>query len=195
MRALNKYAGHLAWMATLIRATLSLSCRVAIPSPNDHHLCSQDICPFTVHDQFRSLFAAFRPICPISDAPVVTDDFLSFEEWKNIRISQTPNESTEETEISSDEGRASDGSVETHTATPSSPAMPREELMPTVRVPLTDRFNYASVDCSARIHSSHKSSTSPASILSSKRDKYMLSPCSTPHKFVIVELCDDIQIG
>lgn len=72
-----------------------------------------------------------------------------------------------------------------------------ELISPHFRVPLTDRFNYASLDCSARVHTSHRSAKSASSILSSKRDRYMLSPCasSTREKqYVIVELCEDIRI-
>ena len=72
---------------------------------------------------------------------------------------------------------------------------------PHFRVPLTDRFNYASMECSARIHKAHKSAKSASSILSSKKDRYMLSPCATKtadgkeeNHFVIVELCEDIRI-
>ena len=76
-----------------------------------------------------------------------------------------------------------------------------ESTLPHFRVPLTDRFNYASMDCSARVHKAHKSAKSASSILSSKKDRYMLSPCVTKTAdgkgeghFVIVELCDDIRI-
>ena len=76
-----------------------------------------------------------------------------------------------------------------------------ESMLPHFRVPLTDRFNYASMECSARIHQAHKSAKSASSILSSKKDRYMLSPCITKaadgkaeNHFVIVELCEDIRI-
>lgn len=69
-----------------------------------------------------------------------------------------------------------------------------EPLSPHFQVPLTDRFNYASLDCSARVHMSHRSAKSSSSILSSKRDRYMLSPCKQEKQFVVVELCDDIRI-
>ncbi len=66
---------------------------------------------------------------------------------------------------------------------------------PHFQVPLTDRFNYAALDCSARVHVAHRSAKSSSSILSSKRDRYMLSPCTSKEKqFVIVELCDDVRI-
>ena len=76
-----------------------------------------------------------------------------------------------------------------------------EPAFPHFRVPLTDRFNYASMECSARVHKSHKSAKSSSSILSSKKDRYMLSPCVTKtgdgkeeSHFVIVELCEDIRM-
>jgi hypothetical protein len=74
-------------------------------------------------------------------------------------------------------------------------------MLPHFRVPLTDRFNYASMECSARVHKAHKSAKSASSILSSKKDRYMLSPCATKtadgkeeNHFVVVELCEDIRI-
>ncbi len=70
------------------------------------------------------------------------------------------------------------------------------DVAPHFRVPITDRFNYAGIDCSARVHTSHRSAKSSSSILSSKKDRYMLSPCNTPNErqFVAVELCDDVRI-
>ena len=76
-----------------------------------------------------------------------------------------------------------------------------EPMLPHFRIPLTDRFNYASMECSARIHKAHKSAKSASAILSSKKDRYMLAPCATKiadgkeeKHFVIVELCEDIRI-
>ncbi|KAL0573982.1 hypothetical protein V5O48_007974 [Marasmius crinis-equi] len=76
------------------------------------------------------------------------------------------------------------------------PVLHVEKVSPHFQVPLTDRFNYASLDCSARVHTSHRSAKSPSNILSSKRDRYLLSPCvnSKEDQFVVVELCDDIRI-
>ncbi|TFL01233.1 UNC-like C-terminal-domain-containing protein, partial [Pterulicium gracile] len=82
------------------------------------------------------------------------------------------------------------------------------QQIPTQPHLLIDRFNYASLDCSARVHSAHKGAKSASAILSSKRDRYMLSPCGTSNAnahgigmngnekghFVVVELCDDIRI-
>ncbi|KAG8815532.1 hypothetical protein FRC17_000674 [Serendipita sp. 399] len=67
---------------------------------------------------------------------------------------------------------------------------------PRSHIPLIDRFNYASNECNARIQSSHKSAKSASSILSRKKDRYMLSPCHSNREkhFVVVELCEDIRI-
>lgn len=59
---------------------------------------------------------------------------------------------------------------------------------------LKDRTNYASFDCSATLIRASKRTKSASSILSSKKDRYMLSPCSASEKYVIIELCDEIQI-
>lgn len=135
-----------------------------------------------------------EPICLPSEAPPPpsSDDFLSFEEWKSLKLEETavpihdsvtnpnPNDPIFQPDVPSD--------FHTPTSLGGAP-------LPSLRVPLTDRFNYASSECSARIQKMHKSVKSPWSILTSKRDKYMLSPCSVRNKFVVVELCDDIQIG
>lgn len=56
------------------------------------------------------------------------------------------------------------------------------------------RYNYASPDCSARIHSASPQSQHAASVLHKSRDRYMLTPCSAREHWVIIELCDDIRI-
>ena len=61
-------------------------------------------------------------------------------------------------------------------------------------ISLGDRTNYASFDCSATLIRSSKNTKSASAILSSKKDRYMLTPCSSKEKFVIIELCDEIQI-
>lgn len=59
---------------------------------------------------------------------------------------------------------------------------------------LRDRTNYASFDCSATLIRASKSTKFASAILSSKKDRYMLTPCAEKEKYVIVELCDEIQI-
>ena len=61
-------------------------------------------------------------------------------------------------------------------------------------ISLKDRTNYASFDCSATLIRASKKTKSASAILSSKKDRYMLTPCTASEKFVIIELCDEIQI-
>ncbi|KAJ9100767.1 hypothetical protein QFC19_005506 [Naganishia cerealis] len=56
------------------------------------------------------------------------------------------------------------------------------------------RYNYASPDCSARIHSASPQSQHASSVLHKSKDRYMLTPCSAKEHWVIIELCDDIRI-
>jgi hypothetical protein len=61
---------------------------------------------------------------------------------------------------------------------------------------LKHRWNFASLDCAAVVHRSNPSARFASSILSEKKDRYMLSPCPrrSEGQFVIVELCDEISI-
>ncbi|MCO5566108.1 hypothetical protein L7F22_019784 [Adiantum nelumboides] len=62
---------------------------------------------------------------------------------------------------------------------------------------LKQRWNFASLDCAAVVHRSNPGAKFTSSILSEKKDRYMLSPCpSNPSdsQFVVVELCEEIKI-
>ncbi|KAG9005520.1 hypothetical protein FRB90_010352 [Tulasnella sp. 427] len=163
------------------------------------------------YDPFYHLRLDAPPICslsPKSGNADPTPDILSFEEWKAARqiaaepmqkphsdpdnALQHPNKS-----ISDDDERTAP-SVLDGAQSPGEDSAGGNAVQGTkderVRVPLTDRLNYASQDCTARVHSSHKGGKSPSAILSSKKDRYMLSPCNYKNKFVVVELCDDVRI-
>ena len=166
------------------------------------------------------------PICCLTPLPPVDpvedDVLLSFEEWKakqfamqaeakakareketasRLAVSQgasgtVASSTTENGEAQSVESEPVTASAPTPSADSESNSA-SELLSPHFRVPLTDRFNYASLDCSARVHTAHRSAKSSSSILSSKKDRYMLSPCSMSdgeQQFVVVELCEDIRI-
>ncbi|KAJ7626580.1 UNC-like C-terminal-domain-containing protein, partial [Mycena polygramma] len=165
------------------------------------------VAPMSPNDPFKALTAQVvkppePPICCLTPLPptepVQDDVLLSFEEWKEKRLSmQIPvRDKPKESEGNSGERVMEGGEAATPAAEVSSwPAAPQDA--PHFRVPITDRFNYASLDCSARVHTSHRSAKSPGSILSSKRDRYMLSPCRPPkgeQQFIVVELCEDIRI-
>jgi hypothetical protein len=130
------------------------------------------------------------------------DILLSFEEWKARQLGKDREmEMNKSKEAGQQQGfpqqtALSDKAESVPVIDITSPVVIQRD--PHTRVPLTDRFNYASLDCSARVHTSHRSAKSPSSILSSKRDRYMLSPCNKKNSkekhFVVVELCDDIRI-
>ena len=176
--------------------------------------------PISPNDPFRAIvlqvpkvpeppICCLKPLTPLE--PVDDEVLLSFEEWKTRQIAMQANseaktkEGTNRSSLGSNANsdNGSDPMSSLHDASPSlGPSKAEEtapelrvEVSPHFRVPLTDRFNYANLDCSARVHTSHRSAKSASSILSSKRDRYMLSPCNSKEKqFVAVELCDDIRI-
>lgn len=158
------------------------------------------------------------PVCclrPLTPAEPVEDEvFLSFEEWKAKQsVLQEQLKAKERSDMMNRSSNAGKGSVDSGREASPSPDVPasgdpltpedpassqtNEPVSPHFRVPLTDRFNYASLDCSSRVHASHRSAKSSSSILSSKRDRYMLSPCRArtgEKQFVVVELCEDVRI-
>jgi hypothetical protein len=158
--------------------------------------------------------------------PVEDNVLLSFEEWKAkqrelkelndqkakeqvVSHSHTTviNSSDHDTVAISDDSESKNGESTALTLILSSEASSSQPILvydssskshqPHFRAPLTDRFNYASIDCSARVHTAHRSAKSPSAVLDSKRDRYMLSPCKQANgekHFIAVELCDDIRI-
>ncbi|KIK69863.1 hypothetical protein GYMLUDRAFT_90851 [Collybiopsis luxurians FD-317 M1] len=167
--------------------------------------------PTSPNDQFRAIsllenrqpelpVCCLIPLPPVE--PVQEQVLLSFEEWKEKQAK--PNKVPQnQTTLSPGNETDPDNVYTTPTEIPdtsssstSSTDSDVEKVSPHFQVPLTDRFNYASMDCSARVHLAHRSAKSPSSILSSKRDRYMLSPCNSPNEnqFVVVELCEDIRI-
>ncbi|KAI0365330.1 hypothetical protein BV20DRAFT_973345 [Pilatotrama ljubarskyi] len=145
-----------------------------------------------------------RPLPPL-DPPAEDDFLLSFEEWKAKRLSEAterepPHPTAHRPTENASQVAVLDASPQPSDVQGSLPSDIQENggnqdrMAPHFRIPIHDRFNYASLDCSARVHAAHKSAKSPSSILSSKKDRYMLSPCAEKNQFVIVELCEDIRI-
>lgn len=175
--------------------------------------------PNTPNDPFRDIATQVRkepehPICclrPLTPLENTEEDVLfSFEEWKARQITGSdkdqlaghkpptlkPVSQPRTTDVASETALAADhASVG---AGPGAAPLDQTEVLvpdaPYFKIPITDRFNYASSDCSARVHAAQRSARSAASILSSKKDRYMLSPCAEKNQFVVVELCDDIRI-
>ena len=177
--------------------------------------------PTSKNDPFRifALCAAHGPappVCslqpPTSRDPLEDEVLVSFEEWKRRQLQEGDRAKgliNHSVQSSSGTGSGSDTSgLQNQSVTPEANGMedasenidelPKsltETMPPHFRIPLVDRFNYASSECSARVHLAHRSAKSSSSILSFKRDRYMLSPCDSKEQhFVIVELCEDIMI-
>eukprot|EP01089_Gocevia_fonbrunei_P020286 TRINITY_DN7518_c0_g1_i2.p1 TRINITY_DN7518_c0_g1~~TRINITY_DN7518_c0_g1_i2.p1 ORF type:complete len:346 (+),score=45.74 TRINITY_DN7518_c0_g1_i2:78-1115(+) len=56
-----------------------------------------------------------------------------------------------------------------------------------------DQFNYASVECGAKILSANPESQGISNILTADKDRYLISPCGTP-RWIVVELCEEIGV-
>lgn len=148
------------------------------------------------------------PITTGNATPETADDFVSFEDWKRKKLEEDgeppddevmtetaaqlasdtrtvePNHSSKETgspnvNDSKSSPKSSTGSQSNITDTPQKPA---------------HKYNYASPDCSARIHSSSPLTQHASSLLHKSRDRYMLTPCKADEHWVVVELCDEIRI-
>ena len=152
------------------------------------------------------------PICCLKPLPSnePAEEILSFEDWKAKQEQlQHENDSARDTtgRVHSNVHGGDHSEQQQQQQAQNAPPEPQTDVqVPTqdtvssthfrVPIPLTDRFNYANADCSSRIRGSHRSAKHATSILSSKKDRYMLSPCNTPgeQQYVVVELCEDIRI-
>jgi hypothetical protein len=57
-----------------------------------------------------------------------------------------------------------------------------------------EKFNYASVDCGARILSANKGARELSALLVNAKDKYMVNTCDTSDKYVELEFCQEILV-
>ncbi|KAG9121755.1 hypothetical protein FRC07_002156 [Ceratobasidium sp. 392] len=165
---------------------------------------------YSRNDPFRIFAPPSDPVCcliPLPSAepdPHPADDLLSFEEWKQRQLALTSSEEQRHTDTGAATAVPSATASDEHVSVPETtnnilvPVIDTSDK-PAVRpvgdfVPIRGRYNYASSECSARVHGTHKSMKSAGSILSSKKDRYMLAPCSVDKKYVVVELCDEIRV-
>ena len=143
-----------------------------------------------------------------ADANSSTDEcrFMSFEEWKKLKENSTSQSKSiamnnaandvtnSESEVHVDEGEPSKDialvnttkSIELYKNTP-----PKVEDQGKL---YKNRFNYASVDCAATIVETNPDAKGAALILMENKESYLINKCSSPNKFVIVELCQDILV-
>lgn len=190
-------------ITTLLIPFLILPALVSAASPAVSH-----------HSLFRAIELRVVPKPKQADPPICclkpqntgelveADILLSFEQWKEKQLaaanqSGAPVPAAVASAIAVENNHLPPFNVNEPIPSPSPALTPLiVSESPLFRVPLTDRFNYASLDCSARVHLSHRSAKSASSILSSKRDRYMLSPCNRgkEKQFVVIELCEDVRI-
>ena len=156
------------------------------------------------------------------DKGEVEEDLVSFEDWKRRKMEEDGDEdiedsssldSTQAETFSSAPSSGSSGPVQQDNRTdsnndtksqnntwkndtkPSSKAATDTDIpIPISKPPVHNKYNYASPDCSARIHSSSRLTQHASSILHKSRDRYMLTPCKADEHWVVVELCDEIRI-
>ena len=141
---------------------------------------------------------------------VRSEGLMSFEQWKRVQSGEEPLQTEVASHGSDRNGRNStDGHAAIDETTPSDSIQSEpfshaphtsttpsagSTVSPKAHAPSHNRYNYASPDCSARIHSSSPQTQHASSLLHTSRDRYMLTPCKADEHWVVVELCDDIRI-
>jgi hypothetical protein len=150
------------------------------------------------------------------------EDLVSFEDWKRRKLEEDGDEGVEDsssvdsTQAETSSSAPSSGSsgpvqadnkTDSNNNTKSSNNTGKNDTKPSIKAandpdtpvpiskpPVHNKYNYASPDCSARIHSSSRLTQHASSILHKSRDRYMLTPCKADEHWVVVELCDEIRI-
>ena len=135
------------------------------------------------------------------EAGTKEEPLVSFEDWKRLHgdVADTP-------EAPSSSGEAvstvplNESIPTSHAETSATPrSIPQTTEQTSTPQPFStpqvhNKYNYASPDCSARIHSSSSQTQHASSLLHKSRDRYMLTPCKADQHWVVVELCDEIRI-
>ena len=75
-----------------------------------------------------------------------------------------------------------------------SSSTPAAASIDSARPALEGRFDYASVQCGAKVLSHNAEAAHADNILDSREDVYMINPCETA-KWVVVELCEEIGMA
>lgn len=131
-----------------------------------------------------------------------TDDcrFMSFEEWKRqkqLELEAEQSASQESILLETKEEfalttllRMPDPSDEAKVV-PSAGTSTAEDIGRTYK----DKFNYASRDCAATVVKTNSDAKGASAILTEVKDSYLLNQCSSPNKFVVIELCQDILVS
>lgn len=118
-----------------------------------------------------------------------TDDcrFMSFEEWKkhkNLVAQARASSDAKETSVSIDNSLEIVESQKPEPKTKVDEGRTRKY-----------EFNYASSDCAATVVSTNSDAKGASAILKEIKDSYLMNKCTTPNKFVVIELCQDILVS
>lgn len=117
--------------------------------------------------------------------------FLSFEEWKKKKVEKSPYKN-ESRLLLQEESTLSKSNINNIGENRSSEVVEHpEEDQGTI---YKNRFNFASVDCAATIVKTDSNAKGASAILAENKNSYLLNRCSSPQKFVVIELCQDILI-
>lgn len=103
-----------------------------------------------------------------------TDDMPSFDEWKVQKLKEEAEKERNKQQ-------------ETVSSQPSPTSQNKQKAA-------TNRANYASASCGAKIVGSNAEAQSVAFVLSENKDKYMIQPCKVK-KWFVVELCEPLQVS
>lgn len=117
--------------------------------------------------------------------------FLSFEEWKKKKVEKGSykNESKLLLEEESILSKSNNNNIDENRSR-DVVEYPEEDQGTVYK----NRFNFASVDCAATIVKTDSNAKGASAILAENKNSYLLNRCSSPQKFVVIELCQDILI-
>ncbi|PVU99148.1 hypothetical protein BB559_000978 [Furculomyces boomerangus] len=132
-------------------------------------------------------------VADIDNDRITTADQADAQNFIKKTLNDKPS-SLKSTPARNEKVSSSSSSVEIPASTETPSTFKKQKPFHNVNLSLKDRFNYVSADCGAVILHSNKEAAKVSSILSSKKDSYMLNLCSAKNKYVVVELCEDILI-
>lgn len=119
--------------------------------------------------------------------------FVSFEEWKKLKEAEHKSESTIAPTFCASKSLSSSNKalldLSANTSTVNNVVV--EDQGKTYK----DKFNYASVNCAATVVKTNSDAKGASAILTEVKDSYLINKCSTPNKFIVIELCQDILVN
>lgn len=118
--------------------------------------------------------------------------FVSFEEWKKLKQAEEKSETsssssllTSRVPLTADKALVS--ASLNKTLVKDSPTEDQGKVY-------KDKFNYASVNCAATVVKTNSDAKGASAILTEVKDSYLINKCSSPNKFIVIELCQEILI-